>query len=87
MENNHHPQGFPDLASRAFLHHLHTTHPSLPVYALVDWNPAGVSIALTYKYGSRNMGLEVRCCYCWCFSCDGVVVSGGGWVGKKGDHG
>ena len=25
---------------------------------LVDWNPAGMAILRTYKYGSRQMGLE-----------------------------
>jgi meiotic recombination protein SPO11 len=37
---------------------LHTGFPHLPVIGLVDWNPAGVSILVTYKLGNRRMGLE-----------------------------
>ncbi|KAG0566879.1 hypothetical protein KC19_7G094600 [Ceratodon purpureus] len=51
-------KGFPDLASRALLHRLHQEFPSLPIFALVDWNPAGLAIICTYKFGSIKMGLE-----------------------------
>jgi len=50
--------------------HMHTPHttpahtrlsvaaPHLPVLGLVDWNPAGVCILATYKFGNPRMGLE-----------------------------
>jgi meiotic recombination protein SPO11 len=47
-------KGMPDLATRAFLHKLHTQYPEIPVLGLVDWNPAGVNILYIYKYGSEN---------------------------------
>lgn len=31
---------------------------SIPVLGLVDWNPGGVAILLSYKFGSAAMGLE-----------------------------
>ena len=46
-------KGFPDLASRAFIHHLHTQF-QLPVIGLVDWNPHGVAILCTYRFGKRD---------------------------------
>lgn len=48
-------KGMPDLATRAFLHKLHTQCPQIPVLGLVDWNPAGLNILYIYKYGSENM--------------------------------
>lgn len=49
----------PDIASRAFLAALvAAAGPGLPVLGLVDWNPAGVYILLSYKYGTAAMGLE-----------------------------
>lgn len=44
------------------------------MYALVDWNPAGVCIALTYKFGSVRMGREVRAAASVLF-CVAVVTS------------
>lgn len=32
----------------------------LPVLGLVDWNPGGVAILLSYKHGSAAMGLEAQ---------------------------
>lgn len=40
------------------LHKLHTSFPHIPLYCLVDWNPAGLHILLTYKFGSTRSGLE-----------------------------
>lgn len=51
-------KGYPDLASRVFLHQLRCSFPFLPIVALVDWNPAGLAIICTYKFGSIRMGLE-----------------------------
>ncbi|KAK1272762.1 Meiotic recombination protein SPO11-2 [Acorus gramineus] len=51
-------KGYPDLATRFFLHRLSKTFPNLPIFALVDWNPAGLAILCTYKFGSIKMGLE-----------------------------
>eukprot|EP00798_Chlamydomonas_sp_ICE-L_P008553 gene8553-33986_t len=50
-------KGMPDLATRAFCAHLLQSCP-LICLGLVDWNPSGVAIMRTYKYGSRYMGLE-----------------------------
>ena len=47
-------KGFPDLATRAFLKRLQTTHPHVPFLGLVDWNPSGVLILNTYRAGGRT---------------------------------
>jgi meiotic recombination protein SPO11 len=44
--------GVPDLATRAYLYHLHHKL-KLPVVALVDCNPYGIQILLTYALGSK----------------------------------
>ncbi|XP_074572139.1 meiotic recombination protein SPO11-2-like [Curcuma longa] len=51
-------KGYPDIATRFFVHRLNQTFPLLPILGLVDWNPAGLAILCTYKFGSVNMGLE-----------------------------
>ncbi|KAK4365423.1 hypothetical protein RND71_016781 [Anisodus tanguticus] len=51
-------KGFPDIATRFLLHRLCRTFPNLPVLGLVDWNPAGLAILCTFKFGSIGMGLE-----------------------------
>ncbi|GLJ04774.1 hypothetical protein SUGI_0003070 [Cryptomeria japonica] len=51
-------KGYPDLASRILLHRLSRSFPNLLILALVDWNPAGLAIVCTYKFGSIAMGLE-----------------------------
>eukprot|EP00775_Hariotina_reticulata_P005622 gene5622-5861_t len=65
-------RGMPDIASRAFLAALVRASSSqvsagdgggrrsalIPVLGLVDWNPAGVAILLSYKFGCAAMGLE-----------------------------
>ncbi|CAN6804846.1 unnamed protein product [Brassica oleracea] len=43
---------------RFFLHRMSITFPHLPILALVDWNPAGLAILCTFKFGSIGMGLE-----------------------------
>ena len=47
-------KGFPDLATRAFLKRLQTTHPHVPFLGLVDWNPSGILILNTYRAGGRT---------------------------------
>ncbi|XP_068653134.1 meiotic recombination protein SPO11-2 isoform X2 [Aristolochia californica] len=51
-------KGYPDMATRFLLHQMSRCFPDLPILALVDWNPAGLAILCTYKYGSTGMGLE-----------------------------
>jgi meiotic recombination protein SPO11 len=46
--------GQPDLATRAFLRQLVDAHPpGTPVLGLVDYNPFGLGILLTYAHGSK----------------------------------
>ncbi|KAI1751559.1 Spo11/DNA topoisomerase VI subunit A [Xylaria castorea] len=51
-------KGYPDLSTRQFLHKLHTACPALPMYGLVDFDPDGIRIMLTYKNGSRSLQHE-----------------------------
>ncbi|KAI9775434.1 MAG: hypothetical protein M1839_001129 [Geoglossum umbratile] len=56
-------KGYPDISTRAFLRLLSTSRltPSPqppPIYALVDFDPDGLSILSTYKYGSSALAHE-----------------------------
>ncbi|KAL4592518.1 hypothetical protein LXL04_005516 [Taraxacum kok-saghyz] len=51
-------KGYPDLATRFLLHRMSRAFPEMPIFGLVDWNPAGLAILCTFKYGSIGMGLE-----------------------------
>ncbi len=56
-------KGYPDMATRAALKRLALTaevHLSrtIPVYALVDYDPDGLGILSTYKYGSATLSHE-----------------------------
>ncbi|THG10983.1 hypothetical protein TEA_024346 [Camellia sinensis var. sinensis] len=51
-------KGYPDIATRFLLHRISKTFPDLPIFGLVDWNPAGLAILCTFKFGSIGMGLE-----------------------------
>ncbi|KAI7988025.1 Meiotic recombination protein SPO11-2 [Camellia lanceoleosa] len=51
-------KGYPDIATRFLLHRISKTFPDLPIFGLVDWNPAGLAILCTFKFGSIRMGLE-----------------------------
>ncbi len=53
-------KGVPDVATRAFACRLARAFPSLLPVGLVDYNPAGVVILMTYKYGSDRMAVEGR---------------------------
>ncbi|PUZ50185.1 hypothetical protein GQ55_6G039200 [Panicum hallii var. hallii] len=67
-------KGYPDIATRFILHRLSQTFPNMPIFALVDWNPAGLAIVCTYKYGSISMGLES-----YRYACNVK------WLGLRGD--
>ncbi|KAK2984582.1 hypothetical protein RJ640_018960 [Escallonia rubra] len=51
-------KGYPDIATRFLLHRLSQAFPKIQILGIVDWNPAGLAIFCTYKYGSIAMGLE-----------------------------
>ncbi|KAK7253061.1 hypothetical protein RIF29_37465 [Crotalaria pallida] len=51
-------KGYPDMATRFLLHRISRVFPDLPILCLVDWNPAGLAILCTFKFGSVGMGLE-----------------------------
>lgn len=51
--------GYPPLSVRAVLKTL-SSKLELPVIGLFDYNPHGVQILLTYKFGSTRMGLEAH---------------------------
>ncbi|KAJ4877168.1 Meiotic recombination protein SPO11-2 [Raphanus sativus] len=67
-------KGYPDIATRFFLHRMSITFPHLPILALVDWNPAGLAILCTFKFGSVGMGLEA-----YRYACNVK------WIGLRGD--
>jgi len=50
-------RGFPDLATRAFVHTLYT-HLNIPVIGICDCNPFGVSVLQTYEKGGEKMGYD-----------------------------
>ncbi|OAA59218.1 meiosis-specific topoisomerase Spo11 [Niveomyces insectorum RCEF 264] len=63
-------KGYPTLVTRAFLHRIHAAKPQLPMYGLVDYDPHGVRIFRTYKYGSARLRHE-----------DHATVPGLKWLG------
>ncbi|TYH58349.1 hypothetical protein ES332_D08G147900v1 [Gossypium tomentosum] len=67
-------KGYPDIATRFLLHRMSRAFPDLPILALVDWNPAGLAILSTYKFGSIGMGLEA-----YRYACNVK------WLGLRGD--
>ncbi|KAK3227895.1 hypothetical protein Dsin_007757 [Dipteronia sinensis] len=67
-------KGYPDIATRFLLHRMSRTFPDLPIFALVDWNPAGLAILCTFKFGSIGMGLEA-----YRYACNVR------WLGVRGD--
>jgi meiotic recombination protein SPO11 len=50
-------KGYPDISSRQFLYHLSIIS-ILPIFALVDFDPDGLGIMSTYKYGSVSLAHE-----------------------------
>ncbi|TXG50572.1 hypothetical protein EZV62_023096 [Acer yangbiense] len=67
-------KGYPDIATRFLLHRMSRAFPDLPIVALVDWNPAGLAILCTFKFGSIGMGLEA-----YRYACNVR------WLGVRGD--
>ncbi|KAL2067544.1 hypothetical protein VTL71DRAFT_1969 [Oculimacula yallundae] len=53
-------KGYPDIQTRQFLHLLSTHHPSIPIYALVDFDPDGLGTMSTYKHGSQALSHELN---------------------------
>lgn len=51
-------KGYPDLATRSFLHQIYSLRPRMPMYALVDYDPDGVNIFRCYKWGSTALEHE-----------------------------
>ncbi|KAB5529027.1 Spo11/DNA topoisomerase VI subunit A [Coniochaeta sp. 2T2.1] len=68
-------KGFPDLATRSFLNLLHSARPHLPMYALVDYDPDGLSIFRTYQRGSASLLHE-----------EDTVVPQLQWLGLRSDQ-
>ncbi|EIN11364.1 DNA topoisomerase IV alpha subunit, partial [Punctularia strigosozonata HHB-11173 SS5] len=49
-------KGYPDVATRKLVNQLANDLPTnVPILALVDWDPHGIDILLTYKLGSISM--------------------------------
>ncbi|KAL6349498.1 hypothetical protein AAG906_034155 [Vitis piasezkii] len=67
-------KGYPDIATRFLLYRMSRAFPDLPILALVDWNPAGLAILCTFKFGSIGMGLEA-----YRYACNVK------WLGLRGD--
>ncbi|KAL8772789.1 MAG: hypothetical protein Q9209_002134 [Squamulea sp. 1 TL-2023] len=52
-------KGYPDISTRGFLRLLSISSYPLPsIYAMVDFDPDGISIMSTYKHGSLTMSHE-----------------------------
>jgi meiotic recombination protein SPO11 len=56
-------KGYPDISTRAMLRFLSSPSPqngfcAPPVYAMIDFDPDGIAILSTYKYGSENLAHE-----------------------------
>ncbi|KAI6249188.1 Meiotic recombination protein SPO11-1 [Erysiphe necator] len=45
-------KGYPDMQTRQFLRFISLRYPKLPIYALMDFDPDGIAIMATYKFGS-----------------------------------
>ena len=50
--------GYPDVATRALVHRVSTALPYLIVLGICDYNPHGIALLLTYKFGAKNTALE-----------------------------
>ncbi|KAI0123346.1 Spo11/DNA topoisomerase VI subunit A [Xylariales sp. AK1849] len=51
-------KGYPDLATRQFLHSVHSACPRIPIQALVDFDPDGIAIMRIFKLGSKGLDHE-----------------------------
>ncbi|POS82716.1 hypothetical protein EPUL_005034 [Erysiphe pulchra] len=45
-------KGYPDIQTRRFLDYITLRYPKIPILALMDFDPDGIGIMATYKYGS-----------------------------------
>lgn len=50
--------GYPDVATRALVHRVKTRFPHIKVLGICDYNPHGLALLLTYKFGSLSMAFE-----------------------------
>ena len=71
-------KGYPDIATRAMLSRLASSghpagKPTTPIYCLVDFDPDGLAILSTYKYGSAALAHEN----------DTLIVPELRWLGLK----
>jgi meiotic recombination protein SPO11 len=53
--------GFPDVATRTLVGAV-VNSLRIPAFALTDYNPHGLSVMLSYKFGSARLALEARAC-------------------------
>lgn len=67
-------KGYPDLSTRQFLHKLHAAFSAVPIFGLVDFDPDGIKILLTYKNGSRSLQHEEQ-----------ATATRLSWIGPKSD--
>ncbi|KAF2728244.1 meiosis-specific topoisomerase Spo11 [Polyplosphaeria fusca] len=51
-------KGYPDLATRQFLGIMASQCPNIPTFMLADFDPDGIGIMSTYKYGSYRLAHE-----------------------------
>ncbi|KHN77993.1 Meiotic recombination protein spo-11 [Toxocara canis] len=51
-------KGYPDISTRKFLKHITSIY-KVPLFGLMDCDPHGIEIAMTYKYGGRLKSAEV----------------------------
>jgi meiotic recombination protein SPO11 len=66
--------GYPDVATRALVSRLSKKLPDMIIIGVADYNPHGISLLLTYKFGSRsNRALEAR----------GLAVEKMHWLGLR----
>ncbi|KAI8933214.1 hypothetical protein NX059_009849 [Plenodomus lindquistii] len=75
-------KGYPDIASRRFLRSMVDQEPCTPVFTLMDYDPDGIAIMSTYKYGSYRLAHEDMT------SSDtpALSLSHIRWLGLKGHH-
>ena len=51
-------KGYPDVATRVLLKRITTTDPRVRILGLMDCDPHGLDILLTYKFGSTSMAFD-----------------------------
>lgn len=70
-------KGYPDIATRAFLHYLvegsSQMFSKVPVYGLMDFDPDGLAIQSTYAHGSSSLAHDA----------ENLAVPGMQWLGLR----